>query len=147
MERITTVDSTENLSQESREILDVKGAAKILGCSVSHVSNMLNGKVDGVEPIPHVRAEASRVRGDAAGSPDKRLGDNRSHDERRIFLRHADRITGNVFVDDEIANHQHPHARHLGEGGLQARDVELMAFGEIQRLSYYREIRAGIVTL
>jgi excisionase family DNA binding protein len=56
-----TIDSTENWSQEAAEILDVKGAAKVLGCSVSHVSNILNGKVDGVEPIPHVRAGRLRL--------------------------------------------------------------------------------------
>jgi excisionase family DNA binding protein len=44
-----------------KEILDVKGAAQVLGCSVSHVSNMLNGKVDGVPPIPHVRAGRLRL--------------------------------------------------------------------------------------
>jgi excisionase family DNA binding protein len=51
----------ENRSQEPNDILDVKGAAKILGCSVSHVSNMLNGRVDGVPPIPHVRAGRLRL--------------------------------------------------------------------------------------
>ena len=44
-----------------REISDVKGAAQVLGCSVAHVSNMLNGKVDGVPPIPHVRAGRLRL--------------------------------------------------------------------------------------
>jgi excisionase family DNA binding protein len=44
-----------------KEILDVKGAAQVLGCSVAHVSNMLNGKVDGVPPIPHVRAGRLRL--------------------------------------------------------------------------------------
>jgi excisionase family DNA binding protein len=44
-----------------KTILDVKGAAQVLGCSVAHVSNMLNGKVDGVPPIPHVRAGRLRL--------------------------------------------------------------------------------------
>jgi excisionase family DNA binding protein len=44
-----------------KEILDVKGAAQLLGCSAAHVSNMLNGKVDGVPPIPHVRAGRLRL--------------------------------------------------------------------------------------
>jgi excisionase family DNA binding protein len=44
-----------------KEILDVKGAAQVLGCSAAHVSNMLNGKVDGVPPIPHVRAGRLRL--------------------------------------------------------------------------------------
>ena len=45
----------------NREILDVKGAAQVLGCSVAHVSNMLNGKVAGVPPMPHVRAGRLRL--------------------------------------------------------------------------------------
>jgi excisionase family DNA binding protein len=53
--------STENGTQVAKEILDVKSAAKILGCSVSHVSNILNGKVEGVPPIPHVRAGRLRL--------------------------------------------------------------------------------------
>jgi excisionase family DNA binding protein len=53
--------STENGTQIAREILGVKGAAKILGCSASHVSNILNGKVGGVPPIPHVRAGRLRL--------------------------------------------------------------------------------------
>jgi hypothetical protein len=61
VERIRTIDSTENWGQEAAEILDVRGAAKLLGCSVSHVSNILNGKVDGIEPIPHVRAGRLRL--------------------------------------------------------------------------------------
>ena len=44
-----------------KEILDVKGVAQVLGCSAAHVSNMLNGKVDGVPPIPHVRAGRLRL--------------------------------------------------------------------------------------
>jgi len=50
-----------NTKHVEKEILDVKGAAQLLGCSVSHVSNMLNGKVDGVPPIPHVRAGRLRL--------------------------------------------------------------------------------------
>jgi hypothetical protein len=44
-----------------KEILDVKGAALWLGCSVAHVSNMLNGRVVGIPPIPHVRAGRRRL--------------------------------------------------------------------------------------
>ena len=44
-----------------KEILDVRGAAQVLGCSVAHVSNLLNGKVEGVPPIPHVRAGRLRL--------------------------------------------------------------------------------------
>jgi excisionase family DNA binding protein len=53
--------STENGTQVAKEILDVKSAAKILGCSASHISNILNGKVEGVPPIPHVRAGRLRL--------------------------------------------------------------------------------------
>jgi predicted transcriptional regulator len=51
----------ENGTQIVKEILGVKAAAKILGCSASHVSNILNGKVGGVPPIPHVRAGRLRL--------------------------------------------------------------------------------------
>jgi len=44
-----------------KAILNVKETAQILGCSVSHVSNIINGKVDGVLPIPHVRAGRLRL--------------------------------------------------------------------------------------
>ena len=45
----------------AREILDVEAAALILGCSISHLSNILNSKVEGVPPIPHVRAGRRRM--------------------------------------------------------------------------------------
>ena len=44
-----------------KEILDVKGTAQMLGCSVAHVSNIINGRVAGVPPIPHVRAGRLRL--------------------------------------------------------------------------------------
>ena len=47
--------------KEQSEILDVKGAAKYLHCSPSHVSNILNGKVPNLPPIPHVRAGRLRL--------------------------------------------------------------------------------------
>jgi transcriptional regulator with XRE-family HTH domain len=47
--------------EERREILDVKAVARVLGCSISHVSNILNGKVAGLPPIPHVRAGRLRL--------------------------------------------------------------------------------------
>ena len=47
--------------QENKEILDVRGAATYLSCSASHVSNILNGKVPNLPPIPHVRAGRLRL--------------------------------------------------------------------------------------
>lgn len=47
--------------QEQSEILDVRGAAAYLHCSPSHVSNILNGKVPNVPPIPHVHAGRLRL--------------------------------------------------------------------------------------
>lgn len=58
---IRSTDGCAGSDNDAAEILDVKSAAKILGCSVAHVSNMLNGKVSGVEPIPHVRAGRLRL--------------------------------------------------------------------------------------
>lgn len=39
-----------------KEILTVAEAAHILDCSRSHVTNLLTGRVPGVQPIPHVKA-------------------------------------------------------------------------------------------
>jgi hypothetical protein len=47
--------------QEQHEILDVQGAAEYLHCSKSHVSNILNGKVPNVPPIPHVSAGRKKL--------------------------------------------------------------------------------------
>ena len=46
---------------EQSAILDIRGAAKYLNCSASHVSNILNGKVTNLPPIPHVRAGRLRL--------------------------------------------------------------------------------------
>ncbi len=50
-----------NENPSEKEILGVKEAARVLGCSPSHVSNIINGKVEGVPPIPHVRAGRLRL--------------------------------------------------------------------------------------
>jgi hypothetical protein len=42
--------------EQQDEILGVKGAAELLHCSASHVSNILRRKIQGVPPIPHLRA-------------------------------------------------------------------------------------------
>jgi len=47
--------------QNENEILGVKETAKFLHCSPSHVSNILNGKVANLPPIPHVRAGRKRL--------------------------------------------------------------------------------------
>ena len=50
-------------STDPNEILDLKGAAKVLGVSKAHLSKMLSGLIPGLPPIPHVRAGRSvRVR-------------------------------------------------------------------------------------
>jgi excisionase family DNA binding protein len=36
------------------EILTIREAAQLLRCSKSHVANVLNGRVSGIPPIPHV---------------------------------------------------------------------------------------------
>ena len=50
-----------NQNEEQFEILDVRGAAALLHCSPSHVSNILNGKVPNLPPIPHVPAGRLRL--------------------------------------------------------------------------------------
>ena len=71
--------------------------------------------------IADLGAETARVGGDAAGSADKGLGHDRGDDDGRIFLRHADRVTGDIIVDDQIADHQYPHPGDLGERGFELR--------------------------
>lgn len=44
-----------------KAILNAKEAAHVLGCSPAHLSNILNGKVEGLAPIPHVRAGRLRL--------------------------------------------------------------------------------------
>ncbi len=36
------------------EILTIREAAQLLRCSKAHVSNVLNGRISGIQPIPHV---------------------------------------------------------------------------------------------
>ncbi len=36
------------------EILTIREAAQLLRCSKAHVSNVLNGRISGIPPIPHV---------------------------------------------------------------------------------------------
>jgi len=48
---------------DPNEILDLKGAAMVLGVSKAHLSKMLSGLIPGLPRIPHVRAGRSvRVR-------------------------------------------------------------------------------------
>ena len=47
--------------QAQHEIFDVQKAAEYLSCSKSHLSNILNGKVANVPPIPHVPAGRKKL--------------------------------------------------------------------------------------
>ena len=42
-------------------MFDVQAAANYLTCSKSHLSNILNGKVANVPPIPHVSAGRKKL--------------------------------------------------------------------------------------
>jgi hypothetical protein len=53
--------SVQDQEKEWNEILDVQGVANFLHCSKSHVSNILNGKVPNVPPIPHVPAGRKKL--------------------------------------------------------------------------------------
>lgn len=50
----------QQLNQDS-DILNVREAAAYLHCSASHVSNILNGNIPNVPPIPHVHAGRLRL--------------------------------------------------------------------------------------
>ena len=54
-------DQQQSQNEEQFEILDVRGAAALLHCSPSHVSNILNGKVPNLPPIPNVPAGRKRL--------------------------------------------------------------------------------------
>lgn len=47
--------------QVQHVIFDVQAAANYLSCSKSHLSNILNGKVPNVPPIPHVSAGRKKL--------------------------------------------------------------------------------------
>ena len=44
-----------------KEILSIKEVAEMLGCSLSHVRNLLKGKVPNVPRIPHFRSGRVRI--------------------------------------------------------------------------------------
>jgi hypothetical protein len=44
-----------------RELLGGKGVAELRGCSKAHVSNLLEGKVSAVPPIPHTSAGRTKI--------------------------------------------------------------------------------------
>ena len=41
-------------SREKSEILTLNETARLLRCSKAHLSNLLNGRVHGARPLPHV---------------------------------------------------------------------------------------------
>ena len=87
------------------------------------------------------------MRRHAAGAADEGLGHDRGHDNGRILLRHPDGVAGDIFVDDEIADDQHPHARHFGERRFELRELEAVADRKIERLDDRGEIRIRIIPL
>jgi excisionase family DNA binding protein len=44
-----------------KEILSIKEVAEMLGCSLSHVRNLLKGKVPNVPRFPHFRSGRVRI--------------------------------------------------------------------------------------
>jgi len=59
--RLQYQEQKQSEEQQQNEILDVRGAAAYLHCSPSHVSNILNGRIPNLPPIPHVRAGRLRL--------------------------------------------------------------------------------------
>jgi|ERR1051326_6641182 hypothetical protein len=43
-----------NISQSAPEVMTVKEVAGILRCSKAHLSNLMNGKVSRLPPLPHI---------------------------------------------------------------------------------------------
>ena len=52
-----------------------------------------------------VSTESARVRRNDAAPADELLAFNRSYNERRVFLRHTERVTVDIFVNNEIADY------------------------------------------
>ncbi len=70
---------------------------------------------------------------DDAGPADEAPFLDRRHHQGRVLLGHADRIAVHIGVDDQVADHQHPQARHALQRAAQARDAEPMALGVVVR--------------
>ena len=88
----------------------------------------------------HLAAHPRGVAGDDAGAADEQFAQHRGDDDGRIFLRHAERIAGDVFVDDQIADHQHLQRREFRQHGLEISDTEAMAPRIVERLEDRRRI-------
>lgn len=49
------------MPSQEREILTVKDIAELMQCSVSHVLNLMNGKVKGAPQLPYVPSGRRRL--------------------------------------------------------------------------------------
>src|SRR4029079_8157292 len=54
--------------------------------------------------VARAGAQAARVRGDDTGAASEQLALDRRDDDRRVLLRHAERVAVDVLVDDQVAD-------------------------------------------
>ncbi len=75
-----------------------------------------------------------------AGAADEQLAQHRGDDDSGIFLRHAQGITGDIFIDNQVADHRHPQTWNLGQKRLDVFQAEIVPLGEIERLDDGRDV-------
>ena len=83
----------------------------------------------------HRRAEATGVRGHDPGAAEEFGGLDRRDDDRRVFLRHAERIAIDIFVDDDVADHEHAQGVEPSERLGQLGDLEAVPRRIVPRLA------------
>ena len=89
-------------------------------------------------------AKAVRMRGDGACAADEGARHQRGDDDGRIFLRHADGVAGDIFVDDQVADHRTRMPEILPSSCFERGDLETVPVGKIQRLADRGDVDIGI---
>src|SRR3954447_80482 len=71
---------------------------------------------------------------DDGGSAEETLAHDRRYYERRILLRHAERLAIDVLIDDEIADHHHLERWKACNDRSQVLERKSVAIGIVARL-------------
>src|SRR3954447_13257051 len=71
---------------------------------------------------------------DDGGSAEETLAHDRRYYQRRILLRHAERLAVDVLIDDEIADHDHFERWKSGDDGIEILKRKPVAVGIVARL-------------
>ncbi len=90
------------------------------------------------------RAQAAGVRGHNPGAAQEFRVLDRRDDNCRIFLRHAERITIDIFINDEVADHEHAQRTEPSEHLGKLSECEAVSRRIVGRLANGREVRLKI---